>query len=70
MPYFLLSIVLLVNGCALLKQGEMPAITADDNVSPSFVIPNVRDRMLYLARQEWELFGRPEVNYDIEPPSQ
>jgi len=69
MPYFLLSIVLLVNGCAALKQGEMPAITTDDTVSPSFAIPKARDRMLYLARQEWELFGRPEVNYDIEPLS-
>ncbi len=24
--------------------------------------------MLYLARQEWILFGRAEVNYDAEPP--
>lgn len=69
MPYIFLGIFLLLTGCAVQKQGEAPAILADANVTPSFVIPNVRERMLYLARQEWELFGRPEANYEIEPPS-
>jgi hypothetical protein len=69
MPYIFLGIVLLLTGCALQKQGQAPAILAASNVIPSFVIPDVRERMLYLARQEWEFFGRPEVNYDIEPPT-
>lgn len=41
---------------------------AADNVTPSFDIPSVKERMLHLAHQEWVLFGRPEVNYDVEPP--
>ena len=65
----LLGMVLLLTGCAVQKQGEIPAILADSNVLPSFAVPSVRERMLYLARQEWELFGRPEVDYDIEPPA-
>ena len=69
MPYMFLGIVLLLTGCAVQKQGQSPAISADANITPSFDIPDIRERMLYLARQEWELFGRPEVNYDIEPPA-
>jgi hypothetical protein len=69
MPYLFLGIVLLLSGCAVQKQEQIPAITVAANITPSFAIPDVRERMLYLARQEWELFGRPEVNYDIEPPA-
>ncbi len=69
MPYIFLGIVLLLSGCTLQKQGQTPAILATANVLPTLVIPDVRERMLYLARQEWELFGRPEVNFDIEPPT-
>jgi hypothetical protein len=69
MPYLLLGIVLLLTGCAMQKQEQTIAISAASNVTPSFIIPTARERMLYLARQEWELFGRPEVNYDIEPPT-
>ncbi len=69
MPYLFLSIILLLSGCATHKQGQSPVIMADANVTPSFVIPGIRERMLYLVRQEWELFGRPEVNYDTDPPT-
>ncbi|TAN68615.1 MAG: DUF2272 domain-containing protein [Methylobacter sp.] len=65
----LLGIVLLITGCATHKQEQSPDILAEANITPSFAIPGVRERMLYLARQEWALFGRPEVNYDIEPPT-
>ena len=68
MPYLFLGIVLLLSGCAVQKQGQTPTLLASANAPPSFVMPNARERMIYLARQEWELFGRPEVNYDIEPP--
>ena len=64
-----LGIVMLFTGCAMLGQEHTPALSAAANIPPSFVIPNVRERMLYLARQEWDVFGRPEVNYDLEPPS-
>ena len=69
MPYLFLGIVLLLTGCAVQKQGQTPVISAAVNITPTFVIPDVRERMLYLARQEWELFGRPEINYDSEPPA-
>jgi hypothetical protein len=67
MPYLFLGIVLLLTGCGLQKQGQTPTLLAAANVTPSFAIPNARERMIYLARQEWELFGRPEVSYNIEP---
>ena len=69
MPTIFLCIVLLITGCALQKSGQAPAIFAEPHAAPSFVIPAVKERMLYLARQEWELFGRPEVNYASEPPT-
>ena len=68
MPYIFLGIVLLLTGCAMQKGGQNPTSLAVSNVMPAFLIPNVKERMLYLARQEWELFGRPEVN-DKEPPT-
>ena len=68
MPYLFLGIVLLLSGCAVQKQGQTPTLLASANAPPSFVIPNARERMIYLARQEWELFGRPEVSNNIEPP--
>jgi hypothetical protein len=69
MPSIFLGIVLLLTGCAVQKQGKTPVILAAPNITPTFVIPSIRERMLYLARQEWELFGRPEVNYDLKPPA-
>ena len=68
MPYLFLGIVLLLSGCAVQKQRQTPTLLASANAPPSFVIPNARERMIYLARQEWELFGRPEVINNIEPP--
>ena len=69
MPHIFLGIVLLLAGCAVQKKEQTPVILAAANISPTFVIPDVRERMLYLARQEWELFGRPEVNYEIDQPA-
>lgn len=69
MPYKFLAIVLLLSGCVAQKQEQPLAIFAAPNIPSSIVIPDVRARMLYLARQEWELFGRPEVNYDVDPPA-
>ena len=68
MPYIFFGMALLLTGCALQQQGRTPAFLAADKVIPAFVVPEVRERMLYLARQEWELFGRPEVNDAVEPP--
>ena len=68
MPYLFLGIVLLLTGCAVQKQGQTPTLLAAANTTPSFVMPNARERMIYLARQEWELFGRPEVSNNIELP--
>jgi len=67
--YFFVCFVLVLSGCAMQKQGLTPVIAVEHTVSSSFVIPNIRERMIYLARQEWELFGNPEINYDSEPPA-
>lgn len=69
MPYIFLVLILLLSGCTLQKHEQTPAIFAADTVTPLFVLPTVRERMLYLARQEWELFGQPIVNYDTDPPT-
>jgi hypothetical protein len=53
--------VAFVAGCA--APGPAP-LTPSPEISPNFAVPGTRERMVYLARQEWELFGRPEVTYD------
>lgn len=69
MRYLLLGILLLLTGCASYQQAQIPTLSADAKITPAFVIPSVKERMLYLARQEWALFGRPEVNYAVNPPA-
>ena len=53
-------IAALAAGCA--APGPAP-LTPSAQISPNFAVPSVRERMIYLARQEWELFGRPVVTY-------
>ena len=55
-----LLVVALVAGCAA---GPAP-LTPSPEISPNFAVPDTRERMVYLARQEWELFGSPVVTYD------
>ncbi len=54
-------IVALTAGCA--ARGPAP-LTPSPDISPNFAVPSARDRMVFLARQEWTLFGRPVVTYD------
>lgn len=69
LPYIILGFILLLGGCAVRKHEQAHAILAAADITPSFAIPDVKERMLYLARQEWDLFGRPKVNYDRPSPS-
>jgi len=48
-------------GCA--APGPAPLTPAPD-ITPNFAVPSTRERMVFLARQEWALFGRPVVAYD------
>lgn len=61
--------MLLVTGCSVEKGRQVPPLLADNKIAPSFALPDVRERMIYLARQEWELFGQPEINYEVDPPT-
>lgn len=54
-------IVALAAGCA--APGPAP-LTPSPEISPNFAVPSARERMVFLARQEWTLFGRPVVTYD------
>ena len=63
-----LTLCALLGACAAPRavptQPSPPApvrLTASDTVAPGFEIPRVRDRMVFLARQEWSLFGSPVV---------
>lgn len=47
----------LAAGCATPPSGA-PPLTPRPDVKPNFLVPDTRERMVYLARQEWELFGR------------
>lgn len=51
----------LLAGCA--APGPAP-LTPSPEISPNFAVPTARERMVFLARQEWMLFGRPVVTYD------
>lgn len=57
----LLALVALVAGCAVPSR---PPLTASPDVGPNFDVPDARSRMVFLARQEWALFGRPIVVED------
>lgn len=67
--YIFVCIVFFLTGCSLQNQGRTPIISVEASAPSTFAIPDIRERMIYLARQEWELFGRPEINYDSEPPA-
>jgi hypothetical protein len=54
-------IVVLAAGCA--APGPAP-LTPSPEINPNFAVPSARERMVYLARQEWAVFGRPVVAYD------
>lgn len=55
--------LLLVTGCAVAPP-ERARLTPSDDIQPNFVVPDARARMVFLARQEWALFGRPVVRDD------
>jgi hypothetical protein len=47
-------------GCATRPPAETPPpLTARPDVAPNFAVPDTTARMVYLAEQEWQLFGRP-----------
>ena len=45
-----------------------PRLTPSDEISANFVVPDARARMVFLARQEWAIFGRPVVRDDPSRP--
>lgn len=40
----------------------------DAKIAPEMAVPSVRERMIYLAIQEWNLFGNPVADYQSDPP--
>jgi hypothetical protein len=56
---------LLAAGCATQPIGP-PLLTPSAAVEPNFLVPDVRERMVFLARQEWTLFGQPVVVRDAD----
>ncbi|KPK08806.1 MAG: hypothetical protein AMJ64_02400 [Betaproteobacteria bacterium SG8_39] len=48
-------------GCAVAPPERLPRLTPSDDILPNFVVPDARRRMVFLARQEWTLFGQPRV---------
>jgi Uncharacterized protein conserved in bacteria (DUF2272) len=54
---------LIATGCATRPIGA-PPLTPSAAIQPNFLVPNVRERMIFLARQEWTLFGQPVVIRD------
>lgn len=55
-------------GCTIAPPEPAPRLLPSGAAQPGFAIPSPRERMIYLARQEWMLFGRPEVDYQSTPP--
>jgi hypothetical protein len=59
-PVLFFSFILaamLAAGCATPPTGA-PPLTPGPDVQPNFLVPSARERMVYLARQEWAVFGR------------
>jgi hypothetical protein len=61
---FLLGAALLAAGCTTTRPPGPPPLTPSASVAPNFDIPGARARMVFLAQQEWELFGRGVVVRD------
>jgi hypothetical protein len=57
----LLGAALLAAGCTTTRPPGPPPLTPSASVAPNFDVPSVRARMVFLAQQEWELFGRGVV---------
>lgn len=72
-------------GCATRPPAEgPPPLTVRPDVGPNFLVPDVTARMVYLARQEWQIFGRAlasrssdgtlsiafeaEATHEVQPP--
>jgi len=65
-PAPLLALVVAA-GCAVAPPERAPRLTPSDDITPNFVVPDARARMVFLAREEWALFGWPVVrNQDAE----
>lgn len=40
----------------------------DAKIAPGIAVPSIRERMIFLAIQEWTLFGNPVADYQSNPP--
>lgn len=63
-----LGLISMQLGCTLITADKPPRITPEAGIKPAFAIPTMRERMIYLARQEWTLFGQPVADYTRQPP--
>jgi hypothetical protein len=61
-----LGAALLAAGCATAPPPGPPPLTPGPSVVPNFDVPGTRARMVFLAGQEWELFGRGVVVRDAD----
>lgn len=48
-------------GCAVKPPERAPRLTPADDILPNFIVPDQRARMVFLAQQEWTIFGQPIV---------
>lgn len=69
-PWLAAALALALVGCAAPPpappapraiERPAPPLTASPAVPPAFPVPGACERMVHLARQEWALFGSPEV---------
>lgn len=58
----------LMTACTAPIKDETFQLMHEGGVAPAFTIPSIRERMIYLARQEWTLFGRPMADYSGSEP--
>jgi hypothetical protein len=64
------TLLLSLAGCAAPRPQAAPPLTPSAAVTPRFAVPSVRERMLFLAQQEWAVFGRPDVRENGDGSSQ
>ena len=63
-----ISSVLMLIGCIFTPADRPFRMTPTADIEPAFAVPSIRERMIFLARQEWMLFGRPVADYSTNPP--
>jgi hypothetical protein len=62
------SVVTLISCTTQVADQPYSLSPPDAKIAPVIAVPSIRERMIFLAIQEWTLFGNPVADYRSDPP--